>query len=45
MSTQMSMEVISDHVCGNVCLFVMMIMVVTQGVSHSGVNQLGLGLG
>ena len=25
MCTQMSMEVISDHVCGNVCLFVMMI--------------------
>ena len=25
MSIQMSMEVVSDHVCGNVCLFVMMI--------------------
>ena len=25
MSTQMSMEVVSDHVCSNVCLFVMMI--------------------
>ena len=24
MSTQMSMKVVSDHVCGNVCLFVMM---------------------
>ena len=25
MSTQMSMQVVSDHVCGNICLFVMMI--------------------
>ena len=44
-SIQVSMMMVSGYVCGNVCLSVWWWLVVTQGVSHSGVNHLALWLG